>query len=78
MCILENMLQMGIIELLLNLQVEQLLYYTLDRRSIADKIIGIKLKLITNNGVFTDKNLDKTINNARNIADKTIFFNFDI
>lgn len=69
---------MGIIMLLLNLQVMQLLCYILVRRSIADSIIGIKLKLITNNGVFTDKNLDKTINNARSIADKTIFLIFDI
>lgn len=33
---------------------------------------------MTNNGVFTDKNLEKTISNASSIADKIIFFNFDI
>lgn len=45
---------------------------------IADIIIGIKLTLITNNWVFIEINLDKTINNANNNADKIIFLYFDI
>ena len=55
-----------------------IIHVYLGPKYIADIIIGIKFKLITNKLVFIDKNLDKTINRLSNIADKIIFLFFVI
>lgn len=41
-------------------------------------MIGIKLKLITKNDDFIEKNLDRTIKMLNSIADKIIFLLFVI
>ena len=70
--------QMGIITLLLNLLEHILTWNILDLNKFRASIIGIKAKLITKNVDLIDKNLDKTNKIDKSIADKIIFFPFEI
>ena len=63
---------------LLNLRNNAIIHVYLGPRYIADIIMGIKVKLISNSDVFIETNLDNTIIILKSKADKIIFFVFDI
>ena len=70
--------QTGIIMHLLNLLMHILMHNTMALNKFRASIIGIKLKLITKIVDLIDKNLDNTSKMLSSIADKIIFFPFEI